>query len=85
MAQIDPIVFPLVGTATKLEVTVLGFPTNALTCRTQFMLKTEDDVQCYYGDYELTEEQFAAWGQDNSVVDGYVANYLGVVIVPPII
>jgi hypothetical protein len=28
----------------------------------------------------MTEEQFAAWGQDNSVVDGYVAEHLGVTI-----
>jgi hypothetical protein len=31
----------------------------------------------------MTEDQFAAWGQDNSVVDGYVAQAIGVVIVPP--
>jgi hypothetical protein len=29
----------------------------------------------------MTEEQFAAWGQDNSVVNEYVADAIGVVIV----
>jgi hypothetical protein len=84
MSNIEPIVFPLIGTATKLRVSVLGFLTNAVTCNTHYQLLTDDDVQCMAGDYTLTEQQFAAWGQDNSVVDGYVANFLGVIIVPPI-
>jgi hypothetical protein len=47
-------------------------------------LLTDQNVTCIEGQYQLTPEQFSAWGSDNSVVDGYVAQAIGVVIVPPI-
>jgi hypothetical protein len=81
MAQIQPVVFPIVGTATQLSVLVLNFKTDAMTATTYYALLTEDGKTCVDGNYTLTEEQYADWGQDNSVVDGYVADYLGVVIV----
>ncbi len=83
MAQIQPVVFPIVGTAVTLDVTVLSFPTSANTCGTYYALTTEDGKTCISGNYPLTPEQFAAWGQDNSYIDDLVAEYLGVVIVPP--
>ena len=83
MAQIQPIVFPLVGTATTLEVTVLSFPTSATTAITQNRLLTDGGAECIPPwNYYLTEEQFAAWGQDNTVVDDYVAQDKGLVIIP---
>lgn len=79
---IEPVVFPLnEGTATRLTVLVLNFETNATTCTTYYQLLTEEGVQLRQGNYTLTEEQFATWGTDNSVVDNYVAEYLGVVII----
>ena len=81
MAQIQPVVFPIVGTATQLSVLVLNFKTDAVTASTYYALLTEDGVTCIDGNYTMTEQQFADWGQDNSVVDGYVADYLNVVIV----
>lgn len=81
MAQIQPVVFPIVGTATKLEVMVMNFKTNATTAGTYYQLLTEEGNECLSGNYTMTPEEFAAWGQDNSVVDDYVAAYLGVTIV----
>jgi hypothetical protein len=81
MAQIQPVTFPIVGDATKLEVTILPFSTSATTAGTYYILTTEDGKTCLSGNYYLTEEEFAAWGQDNSYVDDIVAAYLGVTIV----
>lgn len=79
---IEPVVFPLnEGTATRLTVLVLNFETSATTCTTYYQLLTEEGKQLRQGNYTLTEEQFATWGTDNSVVDDYVAEYLGVVII----
>jgi len=83
MAQIQPVTFPIVGEAVTLEVTVGGFKTNATTAGTYYELKKADGINVIVGNYQMTEEQFAAWGQDNSVVDDYVAEFLGVTIIPP--
>ena len=79
---IEPVVFPLnEGTATRLTVLVLNFETSATTCTTYYQLLTEEGVQLRQGNYTLTEEQFAAWGQDNSFVNECVAEAIGVVII----
>jgi hypothetical protein len=80
MTNIQPVDFPIVGTAVKLSVLVMNFQTDADTTGTYYQLLTEDNKVCLSGNYDLTPEQFAAWGQDNSVVDGYVAEFLGVTI-----
>jgi hypothetical protein len=78
---IQPIVYPLnEGTATRLSVLVLNFPTDATTCTTYWQLLTEDGKQLSQGNYTLTEEQFQTWGTDNSVVNEYVAEAIGVTI-----
>jgi hypothetical protein len=79
---IEPVVFPLnEGTATRLTVLVLNFETSATTCTTYYQLLTEEGVQLRQGNYTLTEEQFAAWGQDNNFVNECVAEAIGVVII----
>ena len=79
---IKPIPYPLnEGTATRLSVLVLNFATDATTCTTYWQLLTEDGKTLAQDNYTLTEEQFAEWGRDNSVVNEYVAEYLGVVII----
>jgi hypothetical protein len=78
---IQPIVYPLnEGTATRLSVLVLNFETTATTCTTYWQLLTEEGVQLSQGNYTLTEEQFLTWGTDNSVVNEYVAEAIGVTI-----
>ena len=79
---IEPVVFPLnQGTATRMSVLVLQFETTAVTCQTYWQLLTEDGQQLSQGNYTLTEEQFASWGQDNNVVNEYVAEAIGVTII----
>jgi hypothetical protein len=79
---IEPIVYPLnEGTATRMTVLVLNFETTATTCTTYWQLLTEEGKQLAQGNYTLTEEQFATWGTDNSVVNEYVAEAIGVVII----
>ena len=81
MTKIEPVIFPIIGTATKLSVLILNFLTSASTATTYYQLLTDDGVQCLQGNYQLTDEEFAAWGQDNSYIDDIVANHLGVVII----
>jgi hypothetical protein len=79
---IKPIPYPLnEGTATRMSVLVLNFETTATTCTTYWQLLTEEGVQLSQGNYTLTEEQFLTWGTDNSVVNEYVAEAIGVVII----
>ena len=87
MAKIQPVVFPLnAGTATEMTVLILNFETNATTCTTYYELKSEGTEEVpskvlSNGNYTLTDVQFALWGFDNTVVDQYVAEAIGVVIV----
>jgi hypothetical protein len=82
MAKIQPIEFPLEGIATTLEVTLLPFKTSDVTASTYNRLLTDDNKEVIPAwNYAMTEEQFAAWGQDNSVVDDYVAADKGLVII----
>lgn len=81
MTNIQPVIFPILGTATKLQVIVLGFATNAKTCNTYYQLLTDDNKKVTDGNYELTEQEFTQWGVDNSFIDNCVANHLGVTII----
>jgi hypothetical protein len=79
---IEPIVYPLnAGTATQLSVLVLNFTTEATTCTTYWQLLTEDGKVVADDNYDLTSEQFAAWGTDNNVVNEYVAAAIGVTLI----
>jgi hypothetical protein len=85
MAKIQPIEFPLEGTATTLEVTVLSFKTSDVTVVTYNKLLTDEGKEVIPGwNYSLTEAEYAAWGEDNSVVDDYVAADKGLVIIPDV-
>jgi hypothetical protein len=81
MVNIQPVVFPIVGTATKLTVTVLGFATNAKSCGTYYALMTDKNVKVIEGNYQLTEDEFSAWGVDNNYINTIVANFLNVTII----
>ena len=81
MANITPVVFPIIGTATQLIVTVLNFKTNDLNCNTYYQLLTSDNKQLIDGNYRLTDAEFAAWGVDNTYIDDIVANFLNVTII----
>lgn len=86
MAKIQPITFPLnAGTATEMSVLILNFQTDATTCTTYYELKSEGSEETpskvlSNGNYTLTEEEFAAWGESNEWVEQCVANAIGVTI-----
>lgn len=81
MAKIQPITFPLnAGTATEMSVLILNFETSAITCTTYYELKTDEGKVLSNGNYTLTEEEFSAWGSDNTWVEQCVANAIGVTI-----
>jgi hypothetical protein len=59
----------------------LNFETTAVTCTTYWQLLTEGGKQLSQGNYTLTEEEFVTWGTDNNVVNQYVADAIGVVLI----
>jgi len=82
MAKIQPIVFPLnAGTATEMSVLILNFETDAATCTTYYELKSNEGTVLTNGNYTLTEDEFSAWGTDNTWVETCVANAIGVTII----
>jgi hypothetical protein len=82
MAKIQPIVFPLnAGTATEMSVLILQHTTDAITCGTYYELKTDEGKVLQKDNYYLTEDEFAAWGKDNSYIAECVANAIGVTII----
>ena len=86
MAKIQPVKFPLnAGTATEMSVLILNFETSATTCTTYYELKSEatEEVAAKVlsnSNYTLTEQEFSAWGEDNTWVETCVANAIGVTI-----
>jgi hypothetical protein len=82
MAKIQPVDYPFGEVATDLIVYVQGFKTDVNTCRINYYLVTDIGKQLLQGDYELTEEEFQGWGEDNSYIDAIAAAKIGVTIVP---
>jgi hypothetical protein len=81
MAKIQPVIFPLnAGTATEMSVLIQQHTTDAVTCGTYYELKTEEGAVLSNGNYTLTEDEFAAWGTDNTWVENCVAMAIGVTI-----
>lgn len=79
---IEPIVYPLnAGTATQMSVLVLNFTTEATTCTTYWQLLTSEGKVVADDNYDLTPEQFAAWGTDNNYVNEVVAAAIGVTLI----
>lgn len=81
MIQINPVVFPILGTATQLKVVVYSFDTLETTCSLEYTLLTEDGSVCTRGIYVLTEEEFQTWAADNDYLNHLIADKIGVIIV----
>lgn len=93
MAKIQPIEFPILGTANEMIVRVLPFEMDDTTATTYYELRevTETTAEdgsvsksskiITNGNYALSEEEFAEWGQDNAYVVECVAAHLGITIV----
>lgn len=92
MTKIQPIQFPILGTANELSVRVLTFEMDATTATTYYELVevTESTDQennvttsrksITNGNYTLTEAEFAAWGSDNQYIVECVAAHLNVTL-----
>jgi hypothetical protein len=81
MVQIQPLTIAIKGIATQMNVLVLNFATNATTATTYWQLFSEDNECLLDGNYTLTEQEFATWGQDNTFVNECVAEAIGVIII----
>ena len=81
MVQIQPLTIAIKGIATQMNVLVLNFATNATTATTYWQLFNDENECLLDGNYTMTEEQFNSWGTDNSVVNEYVAEAIGVTII----
>ena len=77
MIQLKPSKVGVLGTITQIDVLVLPFETDAVTCSTYYKLCNVDGKMLAEGNLSLTEEQFANWGTDNSYVSDIVINELG--------
>lgn len=78
MAQIKPIEFPILGTATKLDVTINTFNVESTTCTTYNRLLNDDNFELLNWTYSLTEEEFSNWTTDTSYVVKCVAENKGI-------
>jgi len=76
LTKIQPLVFPIIGTATRLLVRVLPFDTIHTTCNLYFELQDEDRKVIYSGNYTLTDSEFATWASDNVYLEDLVCAQL---------
>jgi hypothetical protein len=81
MAKIQPVVFPIIGTATDLIVRVLPFDMDAITATFYYSLNTEEGKMCTEGNLSMTPEEFAGWGSDNNYCNQWAASQLGLTLI----
>jgi hypothetical protein len=88
MAKIQPIVFPIKGTATELELKVNGFLMEAKTADFHYRLIDSGDLQMLKakkviaeGNLLMTKEEFAQWGADNNYCIEWAAYKLGLTLI----
>jgi hypothetical protein len=82
MAKVQPVTIPFEGIGTTLDVTILSFRTDSKSATTFNRLLSDEGKEVipnWY--YEMTESQYAAWGEDNTVIEEYVAENKGLVII----
>lgn len=89
MAKIQPVVFPIKGTATQLELKVNGFSMEANTAEFNYRLTDDGDLQTLRakkiidtGNLTMTEQEFELWGADNNYCIQWAANKLGLTLIP---
>ena len=88
MAKIEPLVFPIKGTATELEVRVHSFPMEAKTATFGYCLTTSGDLETLQlrkvideGNLTMNEQEFENWGADNNYCIEWAANKLGLTLI----
>ena len=89
MAKIQPVVFPIKGTATELEVRVLSFSMEAKSAEFHYRLTDSGDLATLRakkvideGNLKMTESEFENWGADNNYCIEWAANKLGLTLIP---
>lgn len=80
LKPIEPVVVPTLGTATQLYVQANSFTADALNCTLYYYLADDNNIQLIQGNVQMTDEQFATWGTDNSVLYTIVADEKGLVL-----
>jgi hypothetical protein len=80
LKPIEPVVVPTLGTATQLYVQANSFTADATNCTLYYYLADANNMQLIQGNLQMTDEQFANWGTDNSVLYTIVADEKGLVL-----
>lgn len=81
MVQIEPLEIPTKGEGTQLYVQANSFPANATTTMLYWYIANEAGVLLLDGNLQMTEEQFASWGEDNDYLNIIVADALNLEII----
>ena len=81
LKPIEPVVVPTLGTATQLYVQANSFSASAINCTLYYYLADANGMQLLQGNVQMTDEQFATWGTDNSVLYEIVASEKGLVLI----
>ena len=81
LQPIEPVVIPTMGTATQLYVQANSFSASAVNCLLSYYLADANGIMLLNGQLQMTDEQFATWGTDNSVLYTIVADEKGLVLV----
>jgi hypothetical protein len=89
MAKIQPIVFPIKGTATELELRVNGFSMQAKSAIFHYRLIDNRNPELMgvnklidEGNLSMTESEFENWGADNNYCIEWAAYKLGLTLIP---
>ena len=80
LKPIEPVVIPTLGTATQLYVQANSFSADAVNCILYYYLADANGMNLVQGNVFMTDEQFATWGTDNSVLYQIVADEKGLVL-----
>ena len=88
MAKIQPIVFPIKGTATEFQLKVLGFSMDAKSAEFHYRLTDSGDLATLrakkiidQGNLSMNQEEFDNWGADNNYCVEWAANKLGLILI----
>jgi hypothetical protein len=87
MAKINPVVFPILGTATNLVLEVLQTNMEATSATFYYKLTDGDGTipdngkTIVEGNISMTEAEYDAWGVDNQYCLDWAATKLGLTLI----
>lgn len=85
MAKIQPITFPILGTANEFYLKVLPFRMEDTSCSFYYeILKIDEDKSqkvLTSGNLDMTESEFSGWGADNKYCLEWAAKKLGLTLI----